>query len=222
MRPRPKSRAVSALNFLLAISVLTPAINSEPLGPYNKELLDLSILSYDAKSLQVITKILAKKLDKTLQLAQKLGSLRTIRRSKSLVTTIQTPQQMRRASSIAGSLGRVSPDTKNELVVLKSLTVMVYLCQYGLDLFVKWMKKSYLKVVVPLGRLSYDPRYCNAIYLKVGLIVRYCEDMTALLAIRDSLDQLRSEMKPGIVGLEKQIAPSGVLEVRSGRYAKTN
>lgn len=81
-----------------------------------------------------------------------------------------------------------SADTKADLVVLKCLTVIVYLCQYGSGGFINWIRRNYHELVVPVGRLAFNPQYMNAIYLKVTLIVKYCEDDGHLARSRKALD----------------------------------
>lgn len=66
-------------------------------------------------------------------------------------------------------------------------------------MFINWIRGEYHGLVVPLGHLAFHPQYLNAIYLKVTLIVKYCEDDELLASSRDSLDHVRAEMRPGLV-----------------------
>lgn len=209
------------------VVLLTAAINSEPLGPYNKELHDLSQLSYSRKSLHSITEHISKRLAKVVQQAAKPG--RSIQRSRSVITKQNTVNVVKRASSVSGPFNELAG--MNELVVLKSLTVLVYLCQYGSGLFISWMRKNYGEFVLPLGRLAFAAQYSNAIHQKVGLIVRYCEDDAFLLSARNSLDQLRDEIRPGIVEhdppvIKRNISPqhnlTSIIEDSRLRYTSTN
>lgn len=170
--------------------ILKPAINSEPLGPYNKELLDLSVISHNPKSLAIIEDVLHKKLTRVISTAS------TPRRLNSTSTYTRKSPPMSRTASVHSSSG----DSKSHLVVLKCLTVMVHLCQYGSSAFMEWTRSVYREIVVPIGQLAFHPQYLNAIYLKVGLLVRYCEDEFQWEHSRNSVDQMRAEMRPGIVG----------------------
>lgn len=185
-------------------SILTSAINNEPLGPYNKELLDLSNFTYNPKSLTVVEDVLRKKLARIIASAEKPRQLTSssklaMGRSQSVggnQSFLGRSHNMRRATSVHTTS---SSDTKCDLVVLKCLTVIVYLCQYGSGLFINWLRSEYLNIIVPLRRLAFHPQYLNAIYLKVSLIVKYCEDDDQLASSRDSLDEMRREIRPGIV-----------------------
>lgn len=186
------------------------AINNEPLGPYNKELLDLSNITYNPKALAVVEDVLRKKLGRIISAAEKPRRLSSVSRlsmgrSQSVgggsqfrgPPTLPTKNMsMRRATSVHITN---SADTKSDLVVLKCLTVIVYLCQYGSGLFINWLRSEYRDMIVPLGRLAYHPQYLNAIYLKISLIVKYCEDDDELASSRNSLDEVRREIRPGIV-----------------------
>lgn len=83
---------------------------------------------------------------------------------------------------------KLATDTKVDLVVLKCLTVIVYLCQYGSKDFVRWLRENYRDLVVPIGRLAFSPQYMNAVYLKVSLVVKYCEDEKHLERSRKAID----------------------------------
>ncbi|QBM87523.1 hypothetical protein METSCH_B07290 [Metschnikowia aff. pulcherrima] len=56
-----------------------------------------------------------------------------------------------------------------------------------------------MTLIYPLGRLSFHPKTANAIYLKVELIIKYCENDVELKTARHSLDQMRSELRPGLL-----------------------
>lgn len=163
------------------------------MGPYNKDLQDLANLSFDTKALSVIEEVLQKKLVKILAAAnnpRRLYSTKSVRRH---------PVPPKRALSFHNQ--PLSLESKNELVVLKCLTVIVHLCQYGSSDFVTWLRRNYSQIIQPLGRLAFLPQYANAIYLKVSLVVRYCESKTELATSRKSVDEIRREIRPGIVGL---------------------
>ncbi|QWU90048.1 hypothetical protein CA3LBN_004406 [Candidozyma haemuli] len=128
----------------------------DPLGPYNSELLELSILTFEPRKLATICSVLEKKLLKVLVPSQG-----------------QTKQ----------------------LVALKCLTVLLYLCQWGSGSFMNWLRSRYTAIVVPLGAMGYSKTYASAVYAKVDAVVRFCEDDEALRVSRDSLDQLRLEMR---------------------------
>lgn len=182
-------------------SLLTSAINNEPLGPYNKELLDLSNITYNPKAVVIVEDVLRKKLVRTIASGDKPRRLNSsvshsFHSGQLNEGTGSKSRTMRRSASVHSS---GSSDTKSDLVVLKCLTVMVYLCQYGSGLFIKWLRSEYRDIIVPLGRLAFHPQYQNAIYLKISLLVRYCENDDQLASSRNSLDDVRKEIRPGIV-----------------------
>lgn len=82
-----------------------------------------------------------------------------------------------------------------QLLALKCLTVVLYLCQWGSGSFMNWLRRRYTAIVVPLGAMSYSKTYALAVYSKVDSVVRFCEDDEALRVSRDSLDQMRLEMR---------------------------
>lgn len=177
------------------------AINNEPLGPYNKELLDLSNITYNPKAVVIVEDVLRKKLVRTIASGDKPRRLNSsvshsFHSGQLNEGTGSKSRTMRRSASVHSS---GSSDTKSDLVVLKCLTVMVYLCQYGSGLFIKWLRSEYRDIIVPLGRLAFHPQYQNAIYLKISLLVRYCENDDQLASSRNSLDDVRKEIRPGIV-----------------------
>lgn len=158
----------------------------------------MALLSFNAKSLATMTDILQKKLAKVVEHATLDKPL--LRRLKTLIPPPNRHNPPKRSTLILGLFSSLKLLDTSELVLLKALTVIAYLCQYGSSLFIDWIRRCYSRLVAPLGRLAYLAQYSRAIHLKVGLVVRYCEDESQLLSVRHSLDQLRSEMRPGIVG----------------------
>lgn len=172
------------------------AINDEPLGPYNKELLELSALTRDKKALTIITLNLQKKLSKSIKNAHILQRLYSIN-SSSLGRHRQF-SSVKRSSTVHTSAPSDSAEYHKHLGVLKCLTVIVHLCQNGSPGFFHWLEDVYNSLIYPIGRLCFHPKTSNAIYLKVELIIKYCEDRAELVSARHSLDQMRSELRPGI------------------------
>ncbi|KAM9925055.1 hypothetical protein OXX59_004125 [Metschnikowia pulcherrima] len=170
------------------------AINEEPLGPYNKELLELSALTHNRKALATITSNLQKKLAKAISNADSPKRSYTIAGPSS--SRYRHSGSVHRSSTVHSSTPS-SSDYRKDLGVLKCLTVIVHLCQNGSREFSQWAKQSYMALIYPLGRLSFHPKTANAIYSKVELIIKYCENDVELKTARHSLDQMRSELRPG-------------------------
>lgn len=91
---------------------------------------------------------------------------------------------------------------QKHLVTLKCLTVVLYLCQWGSGSFMNWLRRRYTVIIQPLGGMAFLPNYALAVYAKVDSVVRFCEDDEALRVSRDSLDQLRLEMRQGARSME--------------------
>ncbi|GEQ71222.1 hypothetical protein JCM33374_g4903 [Metschnikowia sp. JCM 33374] len=177
-------------------SKIRTAINDEPLGPYNKELLDLAILTHDRRALAIITSNLQKKLSKLIKKAESPKRSYSV---KSLSTRHhRTPPSVQRSSTVDTYFLGDSAEYRKHLGVLKCLTVIVHLCQNGSHAFLLWVKQEYSNLICPIGRLSFHPKTSMAIYSKVELIVRYCESTIELTTARQSLDQIRSELRTGI------------------------
>lgn len=155
------------------------------------------MLSYDSKALSVVEEVLQKKLAKVLAAAANPRRLYSSKgRPRPGPASAAAP--VKRALSVHGPAA-----PKHELAALKCLTVIVYLCQYGSDAFMQWLRAQYRTMVQPLARLAFLPQYANAIYLKVSLVVRYCESNAELATCRQSVDEIRLGIKPGIVGLSR-------------------
>lgn len=176
-------------------TTLTPALNSEPLGPYNKELQDLATLSTDTKSLAVITTVLRKKLAKVLAQASK-------------------PRNLRSTDRTAATAPPLLLDMLAEITVLKCLTVVLHLCQRGAPQFLQWIRREYQTLIVPLGRLAYNAKYSHVIYLKVSLVVRFCESDAELVTSRRSMDEVRLELRPGVVRAKSPVGTLATPMVR--------
>lgn len=156
------------------------------------------MLSYDSKAVSVMEEVLQKKLTKVLAAAGNPRRLYSSRRSGP--TPAAAP--LKRALSVHSSVGW----PKHELAALKCLTVIVYLCQYGSHAFMQWLRTQYRTIVQPLARLAFLPQYANAIYLKVSMVVRYCESSTELASSRRSVDEIRLDIRPGLVGLLRSLS----------------
>lgn len=183
------------------------ALSLEPLGPYNSELLDLSILTFEPRKMETVCDVLEKKLIKILLQAHKLlfPKVDHLTRSRSLSTknshSFAPPQR-----SHTFSPQKRQNEFVSQLVTLKCLTVIVYLCQWGSGSFMNWLRLKYTLIVQPLATLAFLPTYALAIYAKVDAVVRFCEDDDALRVSRDSLDNMRLEMRFG--GSERLAARS--------------
>lgn len=147
-------------------------------------------LSYDARAVSVVEEVLQKKLAKVIAAA---GSPRRLYSTRG--RSGPDPAPLKRALSVHSAGG-----PKHELATLKCLTVIVYLCQYGSGAFMQWLRAHYRTLVQPLARLAFLPQYSHAIYLKVSLVVRYCESSSELASCRHSVDEIRQGIKPGLVG----------------------
>lgn len=156
------------------------------------------MLTFEPKHMATICRVLERKLLKPLEKsgAAGLGRSRTvISHSTTSVASITRSVSMlaRQNPSSANSMGSAD---KDNLVTLKALTVLVYLCQWGSGAFMNWLRSRYLDIVVPLATLGYPSKIAPAIYAKVSSLITYCEDDSALETSRDSVDQIRAELNP--------------------------
>lgn len=186
------------------LSKLTPAINDEPLGPYNSELLELALLTHDYKELGVIADALKKRLLKTVEKTERPRRLRTL-------DHLSVHDRRRAGVSRSSTVHTMAPfaEYRKDLVVLKCLTVIVHLCQNGSTDFLRWVRANYRQMIAPLDVLVFHPKTAAAIYSKTELIVRYCEHKLELRTARQSCDQMRSEMRPGVFRSESLSRPTG-------------
>lgn len=150
----------------------------------------------------IVCDVLEKKLTKFLQLPHKQVSLN---RSKSLSSN-QKPNLLSRSNTFSSP--RHAHERNSQIVALKCLTVIVYLCQWGSGSFMNWLRLKYTSIVQPLATLSYLPNYALAVYAKVDAVVRYCEDDDALRVSRDLLDQMRLEIRRPAGALRSLDGPS--------------
>lgn len=128
------------------------------------------------------------------KLAKVIGTGNSPRRLSSTYARAQPhPALMKRAVSVHSTTPRL------ELAALKSLAVILYLCQYGAPAFMEWLRAQYRALVQPLAQLAFLPQYAPAIDQKVLLVVRYCEDRADLASCRPLVEPRRG-LTPGLVG----------------------
>ncbi|EDK38145.2 hypothetical protein PGUG_02243 [Meyerozyma guilliermondii ATCC 6260] len=162
-------RSIRNLNSSTELQVKS-ATSSDPLGPYNNDLVQLSMLTYNSKSLSIIESVLEKQLRK------------------------YSP------SSIASS--KFSNNEKGWLILLKSLTVVMYLLQNGSPEFVYWLKSCTASVIAPLHRAklhSNTTMYKDAIKFKIDSIYKFCTNDNELQKLRTNIHVYREDMSiPGV------------------------
>lgn len=148
------------------------ATSSDPLGPYNNDLVQLSVLTYNTRQVSVIESELQRKLQK------------------------YSP------STLMSSLSKHNQNGKGWLILLKTLTVIVYLLQNGAPEFAYWLKGVTQLIIDPMHQLSSHLKhtvYRDAIKSKVDNIHKYCTNEEELQKLRNSMHLYRLEMHtPGI------------------------
>lgn len=87
-------------------------------------------------------------------------------------------------------------DEKTSLVLLKIITVMLYLLQNGSQHFVSWMLDNYSYYIRPLSTAQIHSRYGESLKFKVGKIITLCESPKDLKEFRINLHRLRSDLSP--------------------------
>lgn len=162
-------RSIRNLNSSTELQVKS-ATSSDPLGPYNNDLVQLSMLTYNSKLLSVIESVLEKQLRK------------------------HSPSSM-------ASL-KFTNNEKGWLILLKSLTVVMYLLQNGSPEFVYWLKSCTSLVIAPIHRASLHlntTMYKDAIKFKIDSIYKYCTDDRKLQNLRTNIHVYREDMSvPGV------------------------
>lgn len=161
------------------------------MGPYNKELYELTALTQNPSLLQQLCGVLEHKL------TQIINSGKSPTRSPTVLLALRNHvvsppllHSVRRTLSLP-SRHRV------EIVVLKCLTVILYLLQYGSGGFILWIRNNYTTLVTPLCRLAWSPQYSATIYYKADNVIEYCRNDAGLLASRNTLDGIRAGLRPG-------------------------
>lgn len=160
------------------------------MGPYNKELYELTAFTQNPSLLQQLCGVLDHKL------RQIITSGKSPTRSPTVVLTARNHPGSPPAHSVRRSLSLPSRH-RVEVVVLKCLTVILYLLQYGSGGFILWIRNNYTTLVTPLCRLAWSPQHSAAIYYKADVVIEYCKNDAGLLASRNSLDGIRAGLRPG-------------------------
>lgn len=176
---------VSLLHFANSTEAkIRNATNSDPLGPYNKQLLDILVLSYNHKSLKVITSNLSKR-----------------------ISTLLDKNESK------GPLGRSNSINKDKvyLTVLKSLSVIIYLLEYGSELFITWLNEHYERYIHPLFKVKVNFKFEQPIKSKLLSIKNYHENSLELKNLRTNLSKLRQDLsKPGVVEYKSSPIPDNL------------
>ena len=87
-------------------------------------------------------------------------------------------------------------DEKSSLVLLKIITVMLYLLQNGSQPFVSWIFDNYSYYIRPLSTAQIHSRYGESLKFKVYKIITLCESPKDLKEFRINLHRLRSDLSP--------------------------
>lgn len=196
------------------------ATNFEPLGPYNKELLDILVLSHNPKQLLIIESALSKRLKSYIDEYSSNPSTRSrsfsLRRSASTNTNSYSDIPTPRRTSVDAHLSRSNSyhgegnQDKQSLTVLKTLTVILYLLQYGSSQFIDWIKIKFIDIILPLNAMEFHASYNQSIKSKISTIIKYCESTTELSELRVNIHKLRSDM--ATPGLKKLVTISEELQ----------
>jgi hypothetical protein len=161
-------RSIRSLNSSTELQIKN-ATSSDPLGPYNNDLVQLSMLTYSSKLLSIIESVLEKQLRKY---------------SPSSMASLKFNNE------------------KGWLILLKSLTVVMYLLQNGSPEFVYWLKSCAPLVITPIHRAflhSKTRMYKDPIKFKVDTIYKYCNDENELQKLRANIHVYREDMTiPGV------------------------
>ncbi|KAK6459741.1 ENTH domain-containing protein [Scheffersomyces xylosifermentans] len=175
-------------------SKIKNATNSEPLGPFNHDLMELSLLTYNSRHLSTIISTLTKRLTVNINNSDLKRSHSTSISMHALSPS--SPQKMKRSHTMP-ILNK--SDDKNNLILLKTLTVILYLVQNGSHEFVEWLKNQRHIYIEPLGQISYPPKYHDAITSKLLKLIQLLENPESLEAFRVNIHRLRSDMStPGV------------------------
>lgn len=153
------------------------------MGPYNKELLEISALTFQPKLFPAVTTVISKKLTTLMNDYSKRRSP-AVSRSNSL--------------SRSPSLARYMAE-KDSLCILKVLTVLLYLLQHGSSAYLDWIHQHCTEYVTPLRLVKFPPQYAQSIAAKVSAISRYCESPAELSQLRLNVHKLRTDfLTPGL------------------------
>ncbi|RLV94939.1 hypothetical protein JA1_001359 [Spathaspora sp. JA1] len=202
-------------------SKIKNATNTEPLGPFNHELIELSCLTFNKKDLSVIISGIIKRLNPLLKIAankkqQPIHQSTSIdenppprKRSGSLTTLLpslhfkqeSTPSQ--RSDTFPSPDGKYNHnsnmDEKTNLSLLKTCAVILYLLQNGSDSFIEWMQREYHVYITPLLKLSFPPKYHVTLRHKLGKIIQLMESPVDLQVKRNNIHKLRADLLvPGV------------------------
>lgn len=202
------------------------ATNVEPLGPYNKELLDILILSHNPKQLLIIESVLSKRLMSYMDEFSSYRSVRSSHKSFSLRRSASTNTHSYSDMSPSPSASKTIVDAnllrsnsyhgdgylqdKQSLTILKTLTVILYLLQYGSNLFIDWIKIKYIDYIIPLNAMKFNGNYNQSIRSKITTIIKYCENTNELRDLRVNINKLRSDMTTP--GLKKLVSISDEIQ----------
>lgn len=156
--------------------------------------MELSLLTYNTKHLATICAILSKRLSAFVTKKE----LKRSNTTKPLEYTGNiSSSKMKRSSS----LPVISDHSeKNDVVLLKTLTVILYLVQNGSYDFVNWVRGNIDNYIFPLSTVApvYGKHY-DAIASKVAKLLLLFTDSEQLKAFRVNIHILRSDMTtPGV------------------------
>lgn len=192
---------MAAFGTFYGIILLTAATNSDPFGPHNEELVDLSVLSHDYKNAATIANVLEKRILGYLEHHKDKGG------------------SSGDSSSPTGMLFSRDSSEKDQLVVSKTLTVILYLLQFGSGHFLEWVRNHYNALIRPLKNAPLGIQHRKSVRHKAAAIVGYCEDCFTLQQLQEHIEKMRLEMaSPGV---KHPHVPSGRLQKHTLESEKT-
>lgn len=171
------------------------ATSGDPLGPYNNDLVQLAMLTFSPRLLSVIEANLEKLLKRYLP------------------------------SEIAAAQTQSTHSTKGWLILLKCLTVILYLLQHGAPEFVLWLHTRTQLVIAPIYRQSmhlHTTTYKDAIKHKIDSIYKYCTDDQELQKLRANMHVFRLDLAtPGVKRANSQSAQIAPIKAQMPKRSRT-
>lgn len=170
------------------------ATNDEPLGPYNHELMEISLLTFNYKKLATIVKVLVLRLNTINSSHEKSSVRRALSQS-----SIEKKSAPFATPIVKSKTAHYNELNSNHLGILKSLTVILYLLQNGLERFLEWICSDYKAVIQPLLGISKYSQYHDSILFKANRVISLCSDREELNEYRRNIHRMRTDMiTPGV------------------------
>ncbi|CAI5758292.1 unnamed protein product [Candida verbasci] len=191
-------------------SIIKNATNTEPLGPYNHELIEISNLTYNKKHLSIIISILTRRLKYINDIfgnkwGNELTKSASIKRSFTYKSTkqdnnnssssnLELPKRSNTMSYKNHNYNNDSNLNKHCLILLKTLTVTLYLLQNGSQQFLDWIQSEYLDLIKPLTKIIYPNKYHESLKFKLLKILNLLDNESYLRNYRSNLHKLKTDL----------------------------